>query len=127
MFADDTTLSAIVPDIKSRKATAESLNADLQEIEAWANKWMVKFNAKKTQLPHIRRKASADVSVINFCFETFNQADFIKLVGIKISMNLDWSTHVESIAKTAGRSLGVLRKANKLFDTDGMAVCTKPR
>ena len=33
MFADDTTLSAVVPDVK-REAIAESINTDLKEIEA---------------------------------------------------------------------------------------------
>ena len=49
MFADDTTLSAVVPDVKSREAIAESINTDLREIEAWADKWLAKFNAKKTR------------------------------------------------------------------------------
>ena len=39
MFDDDTTLSAVVPDVKSREANAESINTDLREIEAWADKW----------------------------------------------------------------------------------------
>ena len=40
MFADDTTLSAVVPDVKSREAIAESINTDFKEIEAWADKWL---------------------------------------------------------------------------------------
>ena len=127
MFADDTTLSAVVPNVKSRKITADCINTDLKEIEAWANEWLVKFNAKKTQFLHICRKTSIDASNINFCSEILNPADSIKLVGINISKNLDWSAHVESIAKTAGRSLGVFCKANKLLDSDGLATLYKTK
>ena len=38
MFADDTTLSAVVLDVKSREAIAESINTGLKEIEAWGDK-----------------------------------------------------------------------------------------
>ena len=86
----------------------------------------MKFNTK-TQLLHISRKCSIDASNISFCSEPLNQADSIKLVGVNISKNLNWNTHVESIAKIAGHSLGVLRKAKKLNDADGMATLYKTK
>ena len=83
-----------MPDVKSREVIAENINTDLREIEAWADNWLVKFNAKKTQLLHISRKCFIDASNISFCSEPLNQADSIKLVGINISKNLNWNTHV---------------------------------
>lgn len=57
--------------------------------------------------------------------ETLNLAETIKLIGINISKNLDWSTHVESI--TAGHSLGNLHKANKPLDADELAILYKTK
>ena len=127
LFADDTTLSAVVPNTKLRKLIADSLNADLKDIETWASKWLVKFNAKKTQLLHISRKLSTDSSDVCFCSETLEPAESIKLLGVHIFKNLDWDIHVDKVAKTAGRSLGVLRKASKLLDAAGLATLYKTK
>src|SRR5277367_257819 len=66
MFADDTTISALVPNIKSRSEVANILCNDLLNVEAWAECWLVKFNAKKTQLMTISRKTNKDNNKICF-------------------------------------------------------------
>ena len=48
MFADDTTISMMIPYVKSRGSVAHCINSDLKEIESWDDNWIVKFNAKKT-------------------------------------------------------------------------------
>src|SRR6266566_183383 len=58
MFADDTTISAIVPNAKSRSKGAVTLCNDLLNVETWAANWLVKFNAKKTQLMTISSKTT---------------------------------------------------------------------
>ena len=57
LFADDTTLSAIIPNgMESKTQVINSFQSDLRAIEEWAEKWLVNFNAKKTQLMTISRK-----------------------------------------------------------------------
>jgi hypothetical protein len=46
LFADDTSLYLIVDDLNE---TADSLNNDLTKIHDWATKWLVTFNAQKTE------------------------------------------------------------------------------
>ena len=41
VFADDSSLWAIVRSLDERTAVADSLNADLTAIEAWAATWLV--------------------------------------------------------------------------------------
>ena len=53
LFADDTTIYIIVdfPD-----SAAQILNIDLERIVHWAAKWLVGFNAKKTEALLISRR-----------------------------------------------------------------------
>ena len=53
LFADDTSLYLIVDDPNE---TADSLNNDLTKIHDWATKWLVTFNAQKTETMTISRK-----------------------------------------------------------------------
>ena len=53
MFADDTSLYLIVDDPNE---TADSLNNDLTKCHDWATKWLVTFNAQKTETMTISRK-----------------------------------------------------------------------
>ena len=54
IFANDSTLWSIVDN--DRKEVAESLNRDLDAIQSWAEKWIVKYNHTKTELLTISRK-----------------------------------------------------------------------
>jgi len=127
MFADDTTISAIVPNIKSRNDVASILSNDLRNVEAWAESWLVKFNAKKTQLMTISRKINKDKNKICFLGETLKQENSIKLLGVHITNTLDWGYHVDKVAKRAGQHLGILRKAKKLLPSTALATLYKTR
>ena len=93
----------------------------------WAVKWLVKFNAKKTQLMTISRKSNRDAGKISFLGETLKEEDSIKLLGVHITKTLDWNFHVNKIAKRAGQHLGIVRKANKLLPSDVLATLYKTR
>lgn len=127
MFADDTTLSAVVPNIKSRDAINKAINNDLNRVEDWAAKWLVKFNANKTQLLTISRKTNKDLNKISFLGETLKEDDCIKLLGVHITNSLDWNYHVDKVAKRAGQSLGILRKARKLLPLTALGTLYKTR
>ena len=51
---------------------------------------------------NISRKVSSDDSVIYFLDETLKSEDCIKLLGVNITKTLDWSIHVDKLAKRAG-------------------------
>ena len=50
VFADDSTLWAVIPKISSRTEVADSLNKDLAAIQNWATTWLVTYNQTKTEL-----------------------------------------------------------------------------
>ena len=127
MFADDTTISAIIPSVKARNCVSKVICNDLENVQIWAEKWLVKFNAKKTQLMTISRKSNRDAGKISFLGETLKEEDSIKLLGVHITKTLDWNFHVNKIAKRAGQHLGIVRKANKLLPCDVLATLYKTR
>ena len=139
-FADDTTLSATISSPSQRAAVAVSLNTDLVQIAAWAEKWLAAFNQQKTELLTISRKAdviayrklpsSAEPSppserkarggspaqrnphpAVSFCGSVLSEAAQVKIVGITITPTLSWSPHVSLVAKNANRAIALLRRA----------------
>lgn len=53
LFADDTSIYAVV---ENPLVTSITLNYDMHRIQKWADKWLVKFNPKKTESMIISRK-----------------------------------------------------------------------
>ena len=111
MFADDTTLSAVIPSASCRPEVNRSIQSDLINIESWARDWLVVFNSKKTQVMTISRKRDNFTIPLYFLGEELSETDNIKLVGVTITSKLSWGEHVDKIAKHAGQRLGIIRKA----------------
>jgi len=129
LFADDTTLSAIIPNgMESKTQVINSFQSDLRAIEEWAEKWLVNFNAKKTQLMTISRKKSKSINDdITFVNESLIEVENIKLLGINITSSLDWSYHINHLAKRAGQRLGILRKARRILPPASISTLYKTK
>ena len=127
MFADDTTIFQTVPNVSARCSVIEKLNKDLENLEDWSQKWLMKFNAKKTQFMIVSRKADKSFPPIKFFNESLSQVDSIKLVGVNISSKLDWNEHVNKISKRAGQMLGIMRKSRKLLPPCALSIIYKTR
>jgi retron-type reverse transcriptase len=55
LFADDTPLYLVVD---NEYEAAEQLNKDIESIQQWSQKWLIKFNPDKTEIMTISRKTS---------------------------------------------------------------------
>ena len=107
LFADDSSLfyaAANIADI------AGIINHDLQLLSNWAKQWLVTFNPLKTEavlftlnkidiLPHL----IFDNIAISF-------VDNHKHLGVTLSSNGQWHTHIENIVNSATKILGIMRK-----------------
>ena len=100
MFADDTTLFSVVDSKADREKVAQSLNEDLIQVERWAKKWFVTFNASKTQSLIISRSKDHDChSPLLFQGSQVEDVTDIKFLGIIINRKLNWSNHIASLSK----------------------------
>ena len=83
------------------------LESDLQDTVDWGRKWLVDFNAGKTQLVSFEQSNKTDV--INLNMNGSYGGTSFKMVGLTFSSKLDWGFYIISITKTACKSqIGVL-------------------
>ena len=97
LFADDTTIYIIVdfPD-----SAAQILNIDLERIAHWAAKWLVGFNAKKTEALLILRRL-CNHRTLFFNHVPIPEVQFHKHLGIYFSDKCDRQVHLNYIQKKA--------------------------
>ena len=84
----------------------------------WVKKWLVDFNAGKTQLILFDRSnntgsidAKIDVSVLE-------EKSSFKMLGLTFSSKLDWGSYIISIAKTASKKIGALIRSMKFLSLE---------
>ena len=103
LFADDCLLFR---QIKSQ-TDHSILQNDLIELEKWAAKWGMRFNAKKCYILSIRQKSSRFYQLDGEILQEVNSSPYL---GITVSNDLQWKTHITSIMKKANSTLGFLRR-----------------
>ena len=104
IYADDSTLYSKcdqASDVWQQLELASELESDLQDMVDWGKKWLVDFNAGKTQLVSLDRSnnnGSIDVKMGGSILEEKSSS---KMLGLSFSSKLDWGSYIISIAKTA--------------------------
>ena len=87
---------------------ASELESDLQDTVDWGKKWLVDFNAGKTQLVSFdwsNNNGSIDVKMDGSVLE---EKSSFKMLGLTFSSKLDWGSYIISIAKTVSKKIGAL-------------------
>ena len=105
MYADDTTLYS---DLWQQLQLASEFEFDLGDLVYWGNKWLVDFDAGKTQLvlfDQSNNNGSIDVKMGGSILE---EKSSFKMLGLTFSSKLDWGSYIISIAKTASKKIGAL-------------------
>ena len=123
LFADDTSLSF------SSASMAEIefvLKNNLEKLSNWANKWLITFNALKTEVMLISNVFQ------NYYFEfklnnsSLEIVDVHKYLGVYISSDNKWNKHIESIIASASKQIAYLRKLKYILpkETLNKLYCT---
>ena len=103
LFADDCLLYRSINSIQDHMA----LQNDLLELEKWASTWGMRFNAKKCYILSVRNSSSHFYQLDNTILQQVSSNPYL---GITISEDLQWSTHINNICKKANSTLGFLRR-----------------
>ena len=101
----------------SRITLSTTVNTGLERISNWGRQNCVNFNASKTCfIPISLSNLPSDYSI---SFENVEIAPLtsVNILGLEISTNLSWRNHIENIAKSASRKLGVLFKCRNFFSS----------
>ena len=74
----------------------------------WGKKWLVDFNAGKTQLVSFDRSNNNGSIDVKMDGSVFEEKSSFKMLGLTFSSKLDWGSYIISIAKTAFKKIGAI-------------------
>ena len=111
IFADDTSL---LVSGKSPEETTKIINRDLERISCWSAKWKVTFNADKSKQILFSKNTFNLSPLVTLNNKTIKLVDSHKHLGLHLTFNLDWSTHIYNVCLKANRKLAILRQVKLL-------------
>src|SRR6201987_3103507 len=94
LFADDSSLFAVIDKRESRDTVARSLCDDLASLSRWAEQWQVVFNGDKFPLLTISRKNDCSLNgPVFYGGMPIVESEALKILGVTITKTMDWSNH----------------------------------
>ena len=87
---------------------ASELKSDLRDTVDWSRKWLVDFNAGKTQLVSLDWSKNPGAIDVKMDGSVLEEKTSFKMLGLTFSSKLDWGSYIVSIAKTASKKIGAL-------------------
>ena len=125
IYAVDTTLYSKcnqASDLWQQLELASALESDLQDTMDWGKKWLVDFNAGKTQMVSYdwsNNNCSIDVKMDGSFLE---EKSTFKMLVLTFSSKLDWASFIISIAKTASKKIGALIHSIKFLSPELLCI-----
>ena len=107
LFADD---CVCYREIKDKENTLK-LQRDIDRLGNWARKWGMGFQHVKCNMMQLTRKHLNKIQA-SYTLEgaVLENVDNIKYLGVTITNDLRWNTHISNICTKANRTLGFLRR-----------------
>ena len=112
LFADDSSLFFSAANLRDIEGI---INHDLGLISVWAKKWLVDFNPIKTVAMLFTLRPLDFLPILNFNDSIINFVESHKHLGITLTFNGQWHTHIETILCSAYKVLGIMRKLKYRF------------
>ena len=121
IYADNTTLCSKcdwASDLWQQLELASELESDLQDTVDWGRKWLVDFNAGKTQLVSFDRSNNNGSIDVKMGGSTLEEKSSLKMLGMTFSSKLGWCSYIISIAKTASKKIRALIRSMKFLSPE---------
>lgn len=105
LFADDCVIFRKI----NNSDDIRILQSDLTAVSNWCQTWLMELNINKCKVMHVSRnpKHQSTYYLNNIALELVTS---YKYLGVHITTNLSWSTHIEHIINNANSMLGYLRR-----------------
>ena len=121
IYADDTTLYSKcnqASDLWQQLELASEPESDVRDTVNWGRKWLVDFNAEKTQLVSFDRSKNTGAIDVKMDGSVLEEKTYFKMLGLTFSSKLDWGSYIVSIAKTASKKIGALIRSMKFLSPE---------
>ena len=118
IYADDTTLYSKcdqASDLWQQLELASELESDLRDTVDWGKKWLVDFNAGKTQLVLFDRSNNNGSIDVKMDGSVLEEKSSLKMLGLTFSFKLNWGYYIISIAMNASKKIGALIRYMKFL------------
>lgn len=106
LFADDCLLYRPImgPDDSAQ------LQADLGMLTDWETKWQMSFNPTKCETIHITTKKQPIITTYTLQNHPLRRSMDARYLGINITPNLSWNTHIKNVVGKASQTLGFVQR-----------------
>ena len=119
LFADDTTIYITT----NNHSDSDTLQQNLDTLETRGRLWVMEFNPSMCQVLHISKSRHPAQQIYMFHGHALEAMDHAKYLGVDISKDLSWNTHISTNAK---RTLGFLKRNIKTKTQQSTQLHTKP-
>ena len=106
LFADDTALYLTLNDMTD----CQTIQTDLDTLQSWEGEWDMEFNPGKCQVIRVSRSRNPIPSKYILHGHILAVIDHAKYLGVNISLDLKWNSHVNNMVSKANRSLGFIKR-----------------
>ncbi len=106
LFADDCILYNTI----AGPEDASRLQSDLDTLTSWQNRWQMDFNAQKCFVLHFSHARSPKIYDYSLNNTILQETQSHAYLGVDLSHNLTWNSHINKISAKANRCLGFLRR-----------------
>jgi ribonuclease P/MRP protein subunit RPP40 len=113
LFADDTIAYLTI----SSKDDCTTLQADLDNLAKWEDKWKMLFHPDKCNVMTISKKRTNIIHDYILHGQTLQRVTSAKYLGCTIRSDLDWSDHIQNITTKSNKTLGFLRRNLNISST----------
>ena len=104
IYADDTTIKCDEAcDLWQQLEQASELKSGLPDTVDWGKKWLLDFNAGKTQLVSFLWSNKTGSNDVKMDGSVLDEKSSFKMLGLTFSAKLDWGPYIISIAKSASK------------------------
>ena len=87
------------------------LQKDINRLGSWARKWGMRFQPVKCNMMQLTRKRIKKIHASYTLVGTdLGNAESFKYLGVTITIDLRWNTHVSKVCTKANRPLGFLKR-----------------
>ncbi|KAK3086450.1 hypothetical protein FSP39_018586 [Pinctada imbricata] len=106
LFADDTVVYLTI----QSDYDAQVLQHNLRKLEAWEALWDMNFNPSKCQVIHVSTSRYPIKSVYTLHGQVLETTSSARYLGVDVSNDLTWKTHIDRISASANKTLGFLKR-----------------
>lgn len=112
LFADDTIAYLTVT------SDSNTLQNDLDKLAIWEEKWKMKFHPDKCQVLSITKKKDPICKNYTLHGHQLEHVTEAKYLGITITSDLKWDSHINNICQKANRTIGFLKRNLNISNSD---------